>query len=120
MTLYGKPTKNGTTTLFSLSADLEEITDEKGAYLQQLKLMLMEFKVDVYMNDYQGKINALSKEASKLSKSHQKSLKKGELFAEKSANTLSRLQSIEKQISEYRDQQVVLLSVLGTIRKNSK
>jgi hypothetical protein len=111
--LFGKPTKNGNTSYFTLAIDLESIDDDKDKYLQQVRLMLIEFKVDLYMNHYQDKINELSIKAKKLSKAHQKALKKGKLYVGENASALSRLQSIENQISGYRDQQLVLLEILN-------
>ena len=110
--LYGKPKANGSTTIFGLAPELGDDQENQNVYLEQVKMILLEFKVDTYMKDFQEKINDLTKEASKLSKSHQKLLKKGELYSKKNAATLSRLQSIEKQIGEYRQQQILLISTL--------
>lgn len=116
MILFGQPTAQGSTTFFTLAIDLSATEGESATYLKQVKNLLMEFKVDVYMKDFQSQINQLSKEAKKLSKAHQAALKKGKLFSEESAVILSRLQSIEKQIGQYRSQQIVLLSALKKVK----
>jgi hypothetical protein len=117
--LFGKPTKNGNTSYFTLAIDLESIDDDKDKYLQQVRLMLIEFKVDLYMNHYQNQINTLSKEAKKLSKAHQKALKKGKLYVGENVAALSRLQTIENQISDYRGRQMTLLEIVGKAESQS-
>ena len=112
ITLAGKAEEEGSTSQFSLGMDLNQYNQDPKSYQQQLRIMLLEFKVDMYMGVYQDQINTLSYEAKKLSKKHQKALKKGEIFQEENSARLSRLKDLEHQISQLRNQQVDLLSLL--------
>ena len=74
--------------------------------------MLLEFKVDMYMGAIQKDIDQYARQAKKLSKQHQKALKKGQIYEEANAARLSQLQSLEQQISTLRNKQVQLLAIL--------
>lgn len=112
ITLVGKPDGEGSTCQFALGMDQKQIAQDLKSYERQLKIMLLEFKVDMYMGIYQEQINELGKEARQLSNQHQKALKKGEIYLQENAQRLSQLKDLEQQISKIRIQQVELLAIL--------
>ena len=112
ITLIGQALRGGSTSEFVLGMDKSPFKKDPASYRKQLKVMLLEFKVDMYLAAYQDRINELSKEAKKLSKKHQKALKKGQIYEEENANRLSKLQGLEQQISVLRNNQLNLLSLL--------
>jgi hypothetical protein len=116
LTLIGKPEGEGSTCLFSLGMDLSQLNTDPIAYKEQLRIMLMEFKIDMYLNSYQDEINSLVKDGKKLSKQHQKALKKGQIYQEENAARLSRLHAIEQQIEQLRNKQVQLLAALKKVK----